>query len=333
MAILKVSSQEESGADAFSASVRYVSDLAKTNETDAIWSAQSFEDLSVLNRYAHGQENRDRYYKHNIVALELEWPSDTVVRKSFVDKLYQVISAVRAYYNDKSFRSIGYVHQDTAHPHIHLLVDTCNVETGRQLSQSPKDLEDFKLYVSEQLMQYGLNETIRMNVSVVSEEEMLADDVSTGLIEDSDSYDDYDDYDYCQDDYDYDYDYDYGYEHRYDSNYDDEDEAYPDEDYVMSPSAVEEYLFLRDQQQYEELIIGTEEHPGFSFFKQEAKPQKEMCILSTERKPIWEDPEPEKSIGKTMCVIVDSQKTDSEEQPEGKVEMIKVIDKSSGRNS
>ena len=166
-------------------------------------------------------------------------------------------------------------------------------------------------------MQYGLNETIRMNVSVVSEEEMLADDVSTGLVEDSDSYDDYD----------------YDYEHRYDSNYDDEDEAYPDEDYVMSPSAVEEYLFLRDQQQYEEWIIGTEEHPGFSFFKQEAKPQKEMCILSTERKPIWEDPEPEKSIGKTMCVIVDSQKTDSEEQPEGKVEMIKVIDKSSGRNS
>ena len=317
MAILKVSSQEESGADAFSASVRYVSDLAKTNETDAIWSAQSFEDLSVLNRYAHGQENRDRYYKHNIVALELEWPSDTVVRKSFVDKLYQVISAVRAYYNDKSFRSIGYVHQDTAHPHIHLLVDTCNVETGRQLSQSPKDLEDFKLYVSEQLMQYGLNETIRMNVSVVSEEEMLADDVSTGLVEDSDSYDDYD----------------YDYEHRYDSNYDDEDEAYPDEDYVMSPSGVEEYLFLRDQQQYEEWIIGTEEHPGFSFFKQEAKPQKEMCILSTERKPIWEDPEPEKSIGKTMCVIVDSQKTASEGQSEGKVEMIKVIDKSSGRNS
>ena len=317
MAILKVSSQEKSGKDAFSASLRYVSDPAKTNETDTIWSAQSFEDLSVLNRYANGQENRDRHYKHNIVALEMGWSSDTVVRKSFVDKLYQVISAVRAYYNDKSFRSIGYVHQDTAHPHIHLLVDTCNVETGRQLSQSPKDLEDFKLYVSEQLMQYGLNETIRMNVSVVSEEEMLADDVSTGLVEDSDSYDDYD----------------YDYEHRYDSNYDDEDEAYPDEDYVMSPSGVEEYLFLRDQQQYEELIIGTEEHPGFSFFKQEAKPQKEMCILSTERKPIWEDPEPEKSIGKTMCVIVDSQKTDSEEQPEGKVEMIKVIDKSSGRNS
>lgn len=317
MAILKVSSQEKSGKDAFSASLRYVSDPAKTNETDTIWSAQSFEDLSVLNRYANGQENRDRHYKHNIVALEMGWSSDTVVRKSFVDKLYQVISACRAYYNNKSFRSIGYVHQDTAHPHIHLIVDTCNVETGRQLSQSPKDLEDFKLYVSEQLMQYGLNETIRMNVSVVSEEEMLADDVSTGLVEDSDSYDDYD----------------YDYEHRYDSNYDDEDEAYPDEDYVMSPSAVEEYLFLRDQQQYEELIIGTEEHPGFSFFKQEAKPQKEMCILSTERKPIWEDPEPEKSIGKTMCVIVDSQKTDSEEQPEGKVEMIKVIDKSSGRNS
>lgn len=178
-------------------------------------------------------------------------------------------------------------------------------------------------------MQYGFNETIRMNVSVVSEEEMLADNVSTGLVEDSDSYDDYDDYDYCQDDYDYDYEY----EHRYDSNYDDEDEAYPDEDYVMSPSAVEEYLFLRDQQQYEERIIGTEEHPGFSFFKQEAKPPKEMCILSTERKPIWEDPEPEKSIGKTMCVIADSQKTASEGQPEGKVEMIKVIDKSSGRNS
>ena len=327
MAILKVSSQEKSGKDAFSASLRYVSDPAKTNETDTIWSAQSFEDLSVLNRYANGQENRDRHYKHNIVALEMGWSSDTVVRKSFVDKLSQVISACRAYYNNKSFRSIGYVHQDTAHPHIHLIVDTCNVETGRQLSQSPKDLEDFKLYVSEQLMQYGLNETIRMNVSVVSEEEMLADDVSTGLVEDSDSYDDYDDYDYCQDDYDYDY------EHRYDSNYDDEDEAYPDEDYVMSPSAVEEYLFLRDQQQYEEWIIGTEEHPGFSFFKQEAKPQKEMCILSTERKPIWEDPEPEKSIGKTMCVIVDSQKTDLEEQPEGKVEMIKVIDKSSGRNS
>lgn len=317
MAILKVSSQEKSGKDAFSASLRYVSDPAKTNETDTIWSAQSFEDLSVLNRYANGQENRDRHYKHNIVALEMGWSSDTVVRKSFVDKMYQVISACRAYYNNKSFRSIGYVHQDTAHPHIHLIVDTCNVETGRQLSQSPKDLEDFKLYVSEQLMQYGLNETIRMNVSVVSEEEMLADDVSTGLVEDSDSYDDYD----------------YDYEHRYDSNYDDEDEAYPDEDYVMSPSGVEEYLFLRDQQQYEELIIGTEEHPGFSFFKQEAKPQKEMCILSTERKPIWEDPEPEKSIGKTMCVIVDSQKTDSEEQPEGKVEMIKVIDKSSGRNS
>ena len=317
MAILKVSSQEKSGKDAFSASLRYVSDPAKTNETDTIWSAQSFEDLSVLNRYANGQENRDRHYKHNIVALEMGWSSDTVVRKSFVDKLVQVISACRAYYNNKSFRSIGYVHQDTAHPHIHLIVDTCNVETGRQLSQSLKDLEDFKLYVSEQLMQYGLNETIRMNVSVVSEEEMLADDVSTGLVEDSDSYDDYD----------------YDYEHRYDSNYDDEDEAYPDEDYVMSPSGVEEYLFLRDQQQYEELIIGTEEHPGFSFFKQEAKPQKEMCILSTERKPIWEDPEPEKSIGKTMCVIVDSQKTDSEEQPEGKVEMIKVIDKSSGRNS
>ena len=57
-----------------------------------------------------------------------------------------------------------------------------------------RQAEDFKLYVSEQLMQYGLNETIRMNVSVVSEEEMLADDQSTVDLVDIAPYNEYEEY-------------------------------------------------------------------------------------------------------------------------------------------
>lgn len=77
---------------------------------------------------------------------------------------------------EKGFQVLGYVHFNTAHPHFHFLVDTCNSLTGKQLSESAKAHKDFKIFVSSKLMQYGLNEEILMDTCMISEEEMMQDD-------------------------------------------------------------------------------------------------------------------------------------------------------------
>ena len=81
----------------------------------------------------------------------------------------------------------GSIHMNTIHPHIHLLVETCNAITGKQFSQAPADLLSLKSFISSQLMAHGLDEIIR--TKEITEEELISEEEEDVLL-DEDDYDD-----------------------------------------------------------------------------------------------------------------------------------------------
>ena len=197
MAIMKMVKQKDAGSKAFKESVRYVSDPLKTKDKATEQSAKDFENLSILNRFLQGKESCKRHYKHCIVSLDMKWSADKQLRRSLVEKIHRVLWECRMWFHKKHFNSIGYIHMDTDNPHFHLLIETCST-TGKQYSESPKDLETFKLFVSDQLEACGLNDRIRMQICEITEEEMLESDAGceSGLNEDYFGFEEDDGYDY-----------------------------------------------------------------------------------------------------------------------------------------
>ena len=175
MGILKGVTPNDSGASAFERMVEYISNPEKTNN-DYSSECEEFEAESFFARHVYHQQECKRHYKQYIVSLESEWEDDMNQKLICGKKLEKVIHECKLYYMEKGFRVLGYVHFNTAHPHFHILVDTCNSLTGKQLSESAHDLEEFKLFVSSKLMKHGLHEEILMNTCIISEEEMMQDD-------------------------------------------------------------------------------------------------------------------------------------------------------------
>ena len=192
MAILKAINAKGAGRDSFVEMVDYVFNPSRNSEEDFSQVIDHFELDTFVNRFLHGQQKRKRQFKQFVVSLEAEWPEDKASENILKGKLRLVLYSVEGYFSNLGYLSKGAVHLNTAHPHFHLLLETCNALNGKQYSQSPSDLAAFKTYVSEQLVDSGLDEAVRMRE--ISEEELLSEEEAEAFFDGS-SYDDDDCYD------------------------------------------------------------------------------------------------------------------------------------------
>ena len=149
--------------------------------------------VTFINRKLHGKEKSKRQFKQFVVSLASEWSKDESGREQQRQKLQNVMNSAEMYFMQNGFRAAGWIHCNTRHPHFHLLMDTCNAIDGKQFSQSKADLAEFKSFVSSQLMVYGLNEEILMNVKDITEEQLFEDEAIDCIpVCNADSIEDYD---------------------------------------------------------------------------------------------------------------------------------------------
>lgn len=191
MAIVKAINAKKSGRAKLIEMVEYVFNPSKNPEGDFSQAIDDFELDTFVNRFLHGQQKRKRHFKQFVVSLEEEWPQDRECEKIIRDKFCSVLSSVEKYFADMGYLSKGTIHMNTAHPHIHLLVETCNALTGKQFSQSPAELAAFKSYVSDRLIANGLEEVIRMRE--ITEEKFLSEEEAEEYFGETDFNDDWDD--------------------------------------------------------------------------------------------------------------------------------------------
>lgn len=133
-----------------------------------------------VNKFLHGKANCQRLYKEYIISMQAVWPEEHSRNQEYQTLMGKLRVSAMRWWEELGFQVYGAIHCNTNHPHIHLVVDTCNVRTGRQLSQSPKMLADFKAYLSVAMNDLGFGEGVLGQIEV-SEEEMRAED-------DADSY-------------------------------------------------------------------------------------------------------------------------------------------------
>lgn len=190
MAILKAINAKDAGRENFIKMLDYISNPAKISDEDLSQAISDFELDTFVNRFLHGQQKRKRQFKQFVISLEAEWSQDRKRQKSLIKKIHLVLCSLERFFSDLGYLSKGAIHMNTAHPHFHLLVETCNALTGKQFSQSPSDLIALKLYASEQLVTNGLEEVIR--IAEITEEELLSEEDAEAIFDRNDSDDDWD---------------------------------------------------------------------------------------------------------------------------------------------
>ena len=206
MAVMKAINVKNSGRMEYLHTMRYVSNPEKNPMSDNRDRSEKMEMVTYVNRRLHGKEKSKRQFKQFVVSLASVWPKDESGREQLRKKLQSVMNSAEMYFMQDGFRASGWIHCNTNHPHFHLVLETCNAIDGKQFSQSKVDLAEFKSFVSSQLMFYGLNEEILMNVKDITEEQLFEDEAAdrineyeNGSVSDNGEdircdYDEYDDY-------------------------------------------------------------------------------------------------------------------------------------------
>ena len=189
MAILRAVNYRHSNRAALHATLEYVSNPKKLHDSSS--SVSSFVKSTWVNRALLGTNRKIRTYKQYIISLETTWPKDIKTRVDFENNLLVVVKKCKVYFAKIGFISIGYVHCNTNHPHIHMILETASALTGKQYSESKKDLAAFKDYVSD-LLEFLFSERILTDIRYMDEEDMLSEDESLDC--DYPEYYEYDDF-------------------------------------------------------------------------------------------------------------------------------------------
>ena len=129
----------------------------------------------MVNKFLHGKDRCRRLYKEYIISMEAGWPEEGNAFRAYQKLMRELSEAAMSWWAERGFQTNASVHCNTRHPHIHLVVDTCNVKSGKQLSQSDRMLADFKDYLSSAMKNLGLGEYVLQKIDV-SEEDMCAED-------------------------------------------------------------------------------------------------------------------------------------------------------------
>lgn len=128
-----------------------------------------------VNKLLHGKIHCQRLHKEYIISMKATWPQAINAFREYERLMDRLTWAALLWWAEKGFQVLGAIHCNTAHPHIHILVDTCNTQSGDQLSQPLGMLAEIKDYLSNTMESLGMGEVVLQQIEV-SEEEMQAED-------------------------------------------------------------------------------------------------------------------------------------------------------------
>ena len=155
-------------------------------------SAERFQKRTWVNRCLHGKEDCKRQYKQMIVSLAACWDQDREHRRVQEEALETVKKEYELYFSKMGYVTCAYIHCNTQHPHFHLMLETLNVITGKQFSQSPSDLALLKTFGSAALRKAGLNEEIlTSDIYEISEEDFWQSEEQEAFDNDTDNNEEY----------------------------------------------------------------------------------------------------------------------------------------------
>lgn len=179
MAILKAVNYKRSDWTAMCEAINYCRNPVKARAGPSVMGiSQDTVKAFTVNKFLNNQENRKRLFKAFIVSMAAEWPEQPQDRAHYEALMQQLQDEAMAFWGRQGYQTQGTVHCNTAHPHFHLILDTCNVRTGKQFSQSPQMLRSFKDHMTDVMMELGLGEGILQDKLVIniSEKEMRDED-------------------------------------------------------------------------------------------------------------------------------------------------------------
>lgn len=177
MAILKCVNTSNNGREKLTEMLSYIKDKNKIkNQKGSVISMTDNPKISwMVNRWLHGTEDAKKHFFHYIIALEEVWSPNQRIFKMQHKKMGELALKCNKHFEDMGFLPVTSIHCNTKHLHIHILLETCNYRTGKQYTQSRKELSNLKETVSNWLLSIGFSESVRQNVTI-SESEMLGED-------------------------------------------------------------------------------------------------------------------------------------------------------------
>lgn len=178
MAILKGINRKDSGWLAMGNAIDYCHNPQKIRYSPPLTLGISSDPKKAfsVNKNLHHQGHRKRLFKSFVVSMEATWPDSATACAEYEQSMEELMFASMEWLAKKGYQTTGAVHSNTEHPHFHLEIDTCNVFTGKQFSQSIKELTEFKNALSKMMETLGLGETILQQKTTITEASLYEED-------------------------------------------------------------------------------------------------------------------------------------------------------------
>lgn len=146
MPIVKFLNAKNRGTDSLKPSIAYIQNPEKVPEGiyggHGVSYDTAVDDMKTLQHLFGKTEGRA--YIHFILSFSEELQEQTVCI---------IAKEVCMYFEE--FQSVWALHENTQHPHIHVIVNAVNAKTGKKFSQSRKELNDFQKFVEQLYLKHG----------------------------------------------------------------------------------------------------------------------------------------------------------------------------------
>lgn len=130
--------------------INYATNEEKTNKTliygFGIDPAHAFEEMDAVKQMWH--QTSGRQYKHFIFSFDsnIDLPNNI---------LMNIGCDIGAYFANE-YQILMAIHFNTNNIHIHYVLNTVNMFTGRKFSITKRDMYNYKLYINQILQRYNL---------------------------------------------------------------------------------------------------------------------------------------------------------------------------------
>ena len=128
------------------------------------------------NKYLNEPEQRKFLSKTFIVRMDTPWPKEVADRITYAIKLQRLLDCAIKFWAALGFQVVGAVHSDTAHPSLWLVIDTCQVGCGCQMSMNPMYIDSFTYHLGHKMTALKLGETLpcTQTIPTISEAKLRA---------------------------------------------------------------------------------------------------------------------------------------------------------------
>lgn len=174
MSIFKFINAKNRGAKSLKQGIEYILNREKTAPNlvsgNGVNKDTVYHDMKTI-QALFGKET-GRSYVHFVLSFDQDISSE---------KAHIVANKCCSYFSEE-YQYILAVHTNTENCHAHVVLNTINIQTGKKFSQSRKEMLDFRDFVNQCLVEYGLNPIGKTDSPTLA--------YKTGVLDDYDDFND-----------------------------------------------------------------------------------------------------------------------------------------------